>query len=101
MDHDLPSIVVPVDVTFRDLGLHYDAATRTVSLIRPVLISVIEATKLDPDVVLADDKTQRDLIGAWYRAHIEAGGAPDPLMELVGKYFVGERYVSLESGTFQ
>ena len=85
-----PPIATPVDSTFQDLGLRYDAATSRVSLVRSVLISLIEANRLDVDAVLADDEKQRELIHAWYRIHIEAGGAPDPVMELVGKnLFVG------------
>ena len=51
-----PPIATPVDSTFQDLGLRYDAATSRVSLVRSVLISLIEANRLDVDAVLADDE---------------------------------------------
>ena len=88
-----PHIAAPADSTFEDLRLRYEAATSTVSLVRSVLISLIEANRLDVDAVLADDQTQRELIHAWYSVHIDAGGAPDPVMELVGNSFFAGRSI--------
>jgi hypothetical protein len=83
MRRDPPPIIIPVDSAFRDLGLWYDAVTGTISFNRPALISFIGANQLDVVAILTDDEKQLALIGDWYRAHIEAGGALDPVMELV------------------
>jgi hypothetical protein len=83
----LRPIVAPAEFSFRDLDLRYDRAAGTVSFVHRVLISVIEANDLDVEAILADEKQQRALIGGWYLTHIEAGGAPDPVMEFVGEIF--------------
>jgi hypothetical protein len=80
-------IVAPAEFTFGDLGLRYDHAAGTISLVQRVLVRLIEANGLDVEAVLADETKQRALIAGWYLTHIEAGGAPDPVIEFVGSVF--------------
>ncbi|MFS8086734.1 MAG: hypothetical protein ACMG6H_13960, partial [Acidobacteriota bacterium] len=49
---------------------------------------------LDPVAVLRDEDLACSLICAWYVAHREAGGEPDPVVERI----VVERNAAQESG---
>jgi hypothetical protein len=75
-------IVIPDDVRFEDLNLSRDPVTSMVAFDLDPLERICEANDLDISTLTGDDE---DIVGgflnAWYRAHRESGGAPDPVQE--------------------
>lgn len=74
-------IRVPEGTTFADLRLAVEP-TGTVSFDRRVVERIAQASGLGPTWFLdGPDEVLALLIFGWYRAHLRAGGDPDPVVE--------------------
>lgn len=75
-------IVIPDDVQFHDLNLTRDPVTSMVAFDMDPLERICEANDLDISMFADDgDGKMGGFLNAWYRAHRENGGAPDPVQE--------------------
>lgn len=78
-------IQIPEGLPFGALRLARDP-DGGVSFDTAVVVQVCEASGIDPHL-LADrpEDLLAQLIVEWYRAHVAAGGAPDPVAEQIGR----------------
>ena len=75
-------IVIPDEVHFADLNLTRDPVTSIVEFDMAPLERICEANDLDINMFTGDgDNKVGGLFNAWYRAHREGGGVPDPVQE--------------------
>ena len=82
MDQQPTRIAIPDDLEFSDLRLARDPATGDVAFDLAPIERICEASGLN--VALFRDGPEDNVAGlitAWYDAHREAGGAPDPVAE--------------------
>jgi hypothetical protein len=76
------SIGIPAGLAFADLKLARDPQTGDVSFDQAVIEQICEANGLAPDhFMVRHEDALAELLTAWYRAHLAAGGAPDPVQE--------------------
>lgn len=72
-------VTIPDGLSFADLNLRRES-DGDVSFDTAVLRRICEASRIDPEHILdAGEDAVSGLIVAWYAAHIERGGAPDPV----------------------
>lgn len=77
----LAKIVIPENIDFTDLKLRRDA-DGAVAFDWSPLEEICAASNLDPDLLRnAPEDNVSGLIVAWYQAHCQDGGAPDPVAE--------------------
>jgi hypothetical protein len=76
------TLIVPDGLSFADLKLARDPATGDVDFDAGVVERIAVASGLPADYFLTQPE---DVLGGvltqWYRAHLAAGGAPDPVQE--------------------
>lgn len=74
-------ITIPDNIAFADLQLSRDS-DGAVSFRWSVIERICKASGLSVDLVAADPEEHvAALIVAWYQAHRQQGGAPDPVAE--------------------
>jgi hypothetical protein len=82
VQHVPVTLIVPDDLSFADLKLARDPATGDVTFDAGVVERIAVASGLPSDFFLTQPE---DVLGGvltqWYRAHLAAGGAPDPVQE--------------------
>lgn len=80
-------IAIPANVRFEDLKLVRDSKTGDVSFDWSPIERICAASGMD--VALLRDQPEdnlAELLTVWYRAHLAAGGAPDPVYaDLIGE----------------
>ena len=75
-------VTIPDGVDFADLHLTRDVDDGQVRFKMAPIAAICEASALDlDDIVQGSQPLVGLLIAAWYAAHIERGGAPDPVQE--------------------
>jgi hypothetical protein len=75
-------LTIPVGVEFADLHLSRHADDDRVHFEMAPIEAICEASALDlTEVVQGPRSFVGVLIAAWYVAHLERGGAPDPVQE--------------------
>ncbi|WP_157270126.1 hypothetical protein [Azohydromonas aeria] len=75
-------VTIPEGVEFEDLRLTRDVANGRVRFSMAPIAAICEASDLDLDeLVDGPEPLVVPLIAAWYAAHVEEGGAPDPVQE--------------------
>jgi hypothetical protein len=75
-------VIIPDGVEFADLGLARDVGGGQVRFKMAPIAAICEASALDLDeIVQGDEPLVGLLIAAWYAAHRERGGPPDPVQE--------------------
>lgn len=75
-------VTIPDGVEFADLRLTRDAANGRVRFSMAPIAAICEASDLDlAELVDGPEPLVVPLIAAWYTAHVEEGGAPDPVQE--------------------
>lgn len=81
MTQQLTHAIIPPDVTFADLRLSRDA-DGSVSLDWAPINRICEASGIDPALFRdGPEDNLSALIAHWYRAHLRAGGARDPVQD--------------------
>lgn len=91
------AITIPSDVPFTDLKLGRNA-DGSVSFDWAPIERICEASGLDVALLReTDEDSLAGLLTAWYRHHLAAGGAPDPVyLDLIGEVqaedAAGQRY---------
>ena len=75
-------VTIPDGVEFADLCLTRDIDDGLVRFNMAPIAAICEASALDFDeIVQGEEPVVGLLIAAWYAAHLERGGAPDPVQE--------------------
>jgi hypothetical protein len=88
-------VTIPDGVEFADLQLSRDVANGRVRFSMAPIAAICEASDLDlTEVVDGPLPLVVPLIAAWYRAHIDEGGAPDPVQEDL----IEEAHLEMERG---
>jgi hypothetical protein len=82
-DAVLPALRLHAGLKFADLRLHVEPGTQRFLFLPAPLGEFALRNGFDPERVLADEDKSCELIAAWYVAHIEEGGDPDPAIEAV------------------
>jgi hypothetical protein len=82
MTTDRIAIGIPAGLSFPDLKLSRDPATGDVSFDTSVIEQICEANGLPADYFMSrSEDALAELLTSWYRSHLAAGGAPDPVQE--------------------
>lgn len=76
----ITTIRIPDDLTYADLRLAREP-DGSIAFDAAVLARVCEASGVDYDRIVPDEDALCGLLTAWYREHVGAGGAPDPVQE--------------------
>jgi hypothetical protein len=76
----ITTIIIPPDLSFKDLNLEYET-NGDISFDAGVVLRICVASGIDANVFLADEDALCALIAAWYREHRARGGALDPVAE--------------------
>jgi hypothetical protein len=75
-------VTIPDGVEFADLCLSRDVGGGLVRFKMAPIVAICEASALDLDeIVQGEEPLVGLLIAAWYAAHLERGGPPDPVQE--------------------
>ena len=75
-------VTIPEGVEFADLRLSRDMADGLVRFEMAPIEAICEASALDPGEVMHGPRPLVGLVIAlWYVAHLQRGGAPDPVQE--------------------
>ena len=75
-------VTIPEGVEFADLRLSRDVDNGRVRFSMAPIAAICEASDLDlAELVDGPEPLVVPLIAAWYAAHVEEGGAPDPVQE--------------------
>jgi hypothetical protein len=75
-------VTIPESVEFADLHLSRDVDNGQVRFSMAPIEAICEASALDLAELVDDPQSLVVLlIAAWYRAHVNEGGAPDPVQE--------------------
>ncbi|WP_443191417.1 hypothetical protein [Pseudomonas indica] len=92
MQQQLAQVAIPAGVTFADLRLQRDA-DGGVSFDWGVIERICRESSLPVELLRdAPEDNVAGLIIAWYRAHLQQGGQPDPVAEdLIGEVIAEER----------
>jgi hypothetical protein len=77
------AIRIPFGLDFQDLGLSIGPDAERLLFLPSPLGEFALRNGLDPEKVLADEDESCELIAAWYHAHLEAQGDPDPAVEAI------------------
>jgi hypothetical protein len=87
-------IVIPKHLDFAALALEREPVTIRLLFAPAPLAELCRVNGLDATAVMADTDMSCSLIAEWYYPHVTAGGAPDPVVELI----LAEVADSAESG---
>jgi hypothetical protein len=75
-------LTIPADVSFSDLNLQRDSVTGDLTFEWGPIERICEANGIESEDLLAEpEETFSELLIAWYKAHLDNGGAPDPVEE--------------------
>lgn len=79
---DRIAIGIPAGLAFSDLKLARDPQTGDVSFDTAVIERICAANGLSDDYFMTrSEDALSELLAHWYRSHLAAGGAPDPVQE--------------------
>lgn len=77
-------LTIPSDVTFSDLKLQRDSVTGDLTFEWGPIERICEANGIESEDLLEEaGETFSELLIAWYKAHLDNGGAPDPVEEQI------------------
>lgn len=88
------ALIIPEGLDFSGLKLARDAVTGDVSFDWAPIGLICEASGIDVEVFReGPEDNLAGLLTAWYRAHLAAGGSPDPIyQELIGEMELEDRH---------
>jgi hypothetical protein len=82
MERKPMKMAIPDDLTFSDLKLSRDPKTGEVEFDWGPIERICAASGVDVELFKSGPEDNvSGLIVGWYRVHLEAGGAPDPVQE--------------------
>lgn len=77
-------LVIPDGLEFRTLELSRDRRTGDLSFNWEPVEQICAASGLDLDALIEEsEENLSELIQVWYEAHLAAGGAADPVQEIL------------------